>query len=384
MIPEISLLTSAIIAAMALVALYFWRQSRRLARRQSHSDQAGSGKEAIHTESSLPDPDPLFDFDLETATARNYVYANKTVRHPYYQTMAHQPMHVNYWIEIDKEYKWYLEEKARLIEEKGNIVIDSLPENDDACGELLMELVHYLPKRYPTLFKRQGYDGIENVVMGETHTGLSKKRGTDALRVVARLVQDDFLMGREREDGHIYMVGGLICFPGFYLLSHTINKPLEVIHTPVPHFNEKMLVSVERTLRRFQPDQPFERSGWMIADDRNMFWHNVVDATELDPNIHPKDYWLRVDHQTFRKLPKSKGIIFGVHPIMQRVQDLADSPLIPALLEKVHLEADPALMKYKFAHKYEPRLLPYLRELTQSQIDRGLISYAKFVHNSSL
>lgn len=182
-----------------------------------------------------------------------------------------------------------------------------------------MELVHYLPKRYPTLFKRQGYDGIENVVMEETHTGLSKKRGTDALRVVARyvpivicrilcsqavfpsrLVQDDFLMGREREDGHIYMVGGLICFPGaspiaplpcyaffrqvpslpafagFYLLSHTINKPLEVIHTPVPHFNEKMLVSVERTLRRFQPDQPFERSGWMIADDRNMFWRKYL------------------------------------------------------------------------------------------------------------
>ena len=28
------------------------------------------------------------------------------------------------------------------------------------------------------------------------------------------LVQDDFLMGREREDGKIYLVGGLIAFPG--------------------------------------------------------------------------------------------------------------------------------------------------------------------------
>ena len=68
----------------------------------------------------------------------------------------------------------------------GKVVIDSLPENDDACGELLMELVHYLPKRYPTLFKRHGFDGIENLVMEETHTGLSNKRGTEALRVVAR------------------------------------------------------------------------------------------------------------------------------------------------------------------------------------------------------
>ena len=60
--------------------------------------------------------------------------------------------------------------------------------------------------------------------------------------------------------------------PGFYLLSETINKPLVVLHKPVPHFNEKLLMSVERTLKRFKPDQPFERSSWMITDDRNLFW----------------------------------------------------------------------------------------------------------------
>ena len=33
--------------------------------------------------------------------------------------MAHQPMHTNDWIEIDKDYKWYLEEKAKVISEQG-------------------------------------------------------------------------------------------------------------------------------------------------------------------------------------------------------------------------------------------------------------------------
>ena len=58
---------------------------------------------------------------------------------------------------------------------------------------------------------------------------------------------------------------------GFYLLSETINKPIDVLHRPVPYFNEKLLMSVERTLKRFKPDQPFERSSWSIADDRNLF-----------------------------------------------------------------------------------------------------------------
>lgn len=32
--------------------------------------------------------------------------------------------------------------------------------------------------------------------------------------------------------------------------------------------------------------------------------------------------------------------------------------------------------QYKGTQKYDALLLPYLRELTQSQLDRGLITYA--------
>ena len=28
-------------------------------------------------------------------------------------------MHINDWIEIDKDFKWYLEEKAKVISEQG-------------------------------------------------------------------------------------------------------------------------------------------------------------------------------------------------------------------------------------------------------------------------
>ncbi|KAI0767107.1 hypothetical protein C8Q74DRAFT_1203421 [Fomes fomentarius] len=321
----------------------------------------------------LPDPEPLVEFDLGTAMPRDFLSVNRTIRYPYHQTMAHKPMHINHWIEIDREYKRYLDEKATVIKEQGKTVIDSLPENDEACGELLMELVNYLPKRYPTLFTREGNDAIVNLVMGERHLGLSEKKGIDALHTVSRLVQDDFLMGREREDGQIYLVGGLIAFPGHYLLSETIDKPVKAIHMPVPDFNKKLLMSVERTLKRFRPNQPFERSSWSIVDDRNLFWHNIASVPSVDPSVHPKDLWLRIDHQTFRKLPRTNAIIFGVHPILHKIEDFADSPLVPALLERVHIDSDPALLKYKGTHKYDALLLPYLRELTQRQIVCGLI-----------
>ena len=59
---------------------------------------------------------------------------------------------------------------------------------------------------------------------------------------------------------------------GFYLLSDKINKSLQEIHEPVPYFNEKLLVGVERALKRFKPHEPFERTSWEIVDDKNLFW----------------------------------------------------------------------------------------------------------------
>ncbi len=32
------------------------------------------------------------------------------------------------------------------------------------------------------------------------------------------------------------------------------------------------------------------------------------------------------------------------HPILRKIEDFADSPLVPALLEKVHLETDPVML----------------------------------------
>lgn len=39
----------------------------------------------------LPDPDPLLGFDLESATLRDYVYVNKTLRYPYFQVRSSLP-----------------------------------------------------------------------------------------------------------------------------------------------------------------------------------------------------------------------------------------------------------------------------------------------------
>jgi len=391
----------AVIFALVLGVIYYVVQRRTKAgtRNDVPVPQAAEEKqpvEASHASKSiwhanrekgeddkLADPTPLLDFDLKTAKTRDYVYVNKTLRYPYYQTMAHQPMEIDNWIEISADYEWYLAQKKDVVESEGRKVLDSLPENDFACQELLETIVDWMPKRYPTLFERllrdedgKKMDGIFNRVTGERYEWVDGQApdGCQALQIISRLTECDFLMGLERPDGHVYFTGGLVAFPGFYLLSEKIDKPLSVVHAPVPQFNEKLLVSVERTLKRMVPSAPFERSSWEIVDDLNFYWHNIA---LLPPggqvSVDPGDLYLRIDRQTFRKLPKSRGIIFGVHPLVRKLSALRSSPLLPALLHKIHTESSRDLMVYKAVEAYEEKLLPWLEECIKEQMATGLI-----------
>lgn len=166
---------------------------------------------------------------------------------------------------------------------------------------------------------------------------------------------------------------------GFYLLSKYIGQWLGQVHEGVPYFNEKILLSVERTLKRFKPTEPFERTSWTITDDRDIHYRayktfpvmtrrshprldQMVKTETLSAHIHPRDLWLRMDHQTFRKLPlRSNGIAFGVcvpfpvlavyaahhvcrHVVQKRVEGLAEMPPVLALVEKHYTDGDHRLM----------------------------------------
>ena len=58
------------------------------------------------------------------------------------------------------------------------------------------------------------------------------------------------------------------------------------------------------------------RSGRHFEGDTFFWTDNIALGEESEKKIsdklHPKDLFFRVDHQTFRKLPRTKAIIFGV------------------------------------------------------------------------
>lgn len=372
-------------------------------RGNNESDRNGI-REAKTSINFIPNPKPLFTVTPESLSEyhgeRDHIYVNKVLRHPYHQTMAHQPMQVDDWIEIDSCFRDDLRRKADLIKVQGKVVLDIV---DDAavalgCQELMQHVCDWITLRYPNLFKWQDSEKrvVHNLAMNDAvslYDEQGLKRGIDALLVVSRLVQDDFLITSPLKDGHWLCAGGLVCFPGFYLLSEKINTTLFQTHSPVPQFNEKLLNSVERSLTRLEPHKPFERTSWEIIDsEEDQFWvpmagplptgsgakatslhHQRGRSEDACKHEDPSQLLLRLDHQTFVKMPKSGIVFFGVHPFRRKLSRLRDAPMLPRLLLDIHREGPADLMKYKAAPMYEASVIPYLESLDDWQKHYGLM-----------
>lgn len=206
---------------------------------------------------------------------------------------------------------------------------------------------------------------------------------------------------------------------------------MEQIHVGVPQFNEKILKSVERTLKRFEAHQPFERSSWEMVDDYNLYHRElssistmVAELTSLNllfpfadpppstPSLSPSQttsptctraatsLMISTPRTTtsgvpcitptppqsclltspllsapapttkpsarcpslavsssgefnvlsdVQKHPADSPTSHSVHPILRRLEEFADLPLVPALLATIHEQSSEDLMKYKLA-----------------------------------
>lgn len=76
---------AAAFSVLSVVVLLFHQRKRliSLPDKPAYSEQQSVSSREKPT--TLAQPDPYHDFDLETAHTRNHIYVNKTLRFPYFQ-----------------------------------------------------------------------------------------------------------------------------------------------------------------------------------------------------------------------------------------------------------------------------------------------------------
>lgn len=351
------------------------RSSPQTSRKNSSSYQSNE---------PLPKPTPLM---ITPDQVKNYDDRPwRPFRWPYHQTMSIYKLDINHWLDMDKYYWHYIEEKKRIWHKYGRENIDWLPEAYDACYELMEVVLTHLIERYPLLFtilidKGDGGRIVRNELTKEI-LDMTLPLKDHPLMYVTKMAKEDFyVVLKNEDDGKHYLKAAAVPFPGgSFGIDEKIGRHLDFIHTDVPYYEEKLKKSMERWFERLEPNGPVERASWYITWDHKLKVNNIYqlpkfvpDLDELMKSTDPRQFNVRVERQTLRRLPKSRAIIFTNHPIFYSIDEMKDEPNVPSLLKKIIYEAPEGIIKYKNFDFIRDHISGYLDKLIQRQKDLGLI-----------
>ncbi len=220
-----------------------------------------------------------------------------------------RPLDLADWIEVDQHLPRYLVEKHRLISEIPEHVWAAEFASEAAQQEVLDLLVPHLLDGFPDIYSREG-----NII---SIAGVADADLDDIsqppLQIAALLVQEDLAIMRKSEEGW-RLVAASLCFPSSWILQEKIGRVMHDVHKPVPGFQEgsRNAAMIERIFDNLKVDQPVERFNWSVYGDEVLYHADRFRDHFPDPGDGAPEFYLRIEHQTLRKLPVSGDILFTI------------------------------------------------------------------------
>lgn len=281
--------------------------------------------------------------------------------------MGLQPLKLQDWIEIDRQFSDQLHRKAALFRDYPAEVFVSLPSSSSAQQEVLALLVQHLLDYFPACYQQQDHI-LRNLITGHIWNLQDVEQ---PLALASQLVQEDLCVLQQippvvqpdlAEFSNYCLTAASVCFPSRWSLRSKLGQPVSQIHQPVPDYPEKLARPVDRVFARFRPDYPAYRFNWSILETPELFLPaalpyrgepiTAANAGEL--------LWLRVERQTLRRLPQTQAILFTIRTYVNRLDQVVSSPELAQQLAATIEQIPPAMQTYKSLLPFRTALLDYL------------------------
>lgn len=270
-----------------------------------------------------------------------------------------KPLEASAWIDTDDRLGALLAEKERLAAERWHEVFAAEAGTEAAQAELLALLAEHLPRRFPSLYRRDG----EALLVAGRRVPLD---ALPALWTAARLVPEDLVLMRRGESGW-RLAAASLSFPSSWRLADKIGRPIHEVHAPVPGFGSgtRNAELIARMFDNMRPETPMIRWNWSVYGDAALFHPHESPARRFGDGARAENVFLRVERQTLRLLPQSRDIVFTigirVDPLEQLEQHSDAARIATALIEQL-LAFNTEQLAYKGMTLERDRLVARLRE----------------------
>lgn len=286
------------------------------------------------------------DFNWETEDPFNiYPFKDKA----YKLTMSVRNMVAQDWLLIENTYLDRIEEKTKLLtnnhpgypEDKDMEKCTVFPYEDaePAIRELYDLVVKYMCDKYPMYFSVKPNEIVHNLITGEDIPLYGKDFPLRTLmHYLIRTIEEDFIImmpdptKQDEPNGTEYFFkGGVFAFANGFNPSEKVNKPLSAIHVPVPGYEEKLKLSMNKFFARIKAGEFVGRSNFSVQTHSMLYDDNSNKGYHFDP-ASPKtldyekidfsaDMNYRSERQVLTRLPKSQAVVFTIrtylHPFSQ-------------------------------------------------------------------
>jgi hypothetical protein len=262
------------------------------------------------------------------------------------------------WFELDDLYPAEMAERRKLLAERHADVFGAIPGSEAARAEALDQVAGALARHHPDWFSRDG-DKIHNHLTGETFADGS----ADPLEIAGRLVQDDLCLIQNQDAGPVF-TAAILCFPSRWRLLDKLGKPLSAVHGPVPFYADRLAAPVDRFMRHLKPGRIASRLNWSLLDDPALFQPGGKWRTDGDSGITAENagdrVFLRVERQTFRRLPATGAVLFGIRVHVYPLRRVIDRPDRAATLAAAVRALPSEVQHYKSLLPFRQVLLIWL------------------------
>ena len=190
------------------------------------------------------------------------------------------------------------------------------------------------------------------------------RTGVDALVDAALAVPDDLTVLRSVAAGdaeQLPFVAGVVCSPSRWRLADKIGHDMLAVHKPVALYAEHIGAAVDTTLTRLSPDKPVWRSNWTLEDHPALFQPFSPGRQLVD---HPSELWIRIERETLRRLPRTKGVLFTIRGFQEPLATYVQrGPAAIGALRELVARLPDAVARYKSVYDYRAATLTWLDSL---------------------
>lgn len=261
---------------------------------------------------------------------------------PYRLAMGLKALDLDDWLIVTSDHAAEIAEKRRLLE-AGADIRRLLPEGGAAAAETA-ELVATHLARHPSPARMS-----PEIADPLTRAGLA--------------VQEDLCLMAPSPEGY-RLVGAFLAFPSRWSLAEKLGRPMREIHAPVPGLEGAIGGPIGVFFSRLTVDRPVWRANWSLLDDPTLHQPSgSFRRARIEPTADNagQSFWLRVERQTLRRLPRTGMVLFTILTLVEPLERLAQDPNLAGLLADRLDELPEPMLAYKGLAGRRPALAAWLR-----------------------